>query len=152
MKFYSEVLNNYYNTEKECVEAEKEYRKKAEKEKMLKEEKEKNLQREKKEAAKKVEDAEAALSEAYDRFKLEKQNAEELLAKAKAAYSETLEKAAADVKEKERKKLEAVKEFNDHFGVYSKIYTGEKASKEVARISDLLDGWFNYNTLRNFWW
>lgn len=148
MKYYSEVLNSYFNTEKECLEAEKNRKVRVAEDRQ--EAKENSLQKEKKEAAKKVEQAEAALSEAYDELQLAKQRAGEIMQEAKTQCAEMISRASKKVNEKEGEKLIAIRNFNERFGVYSKVYTGEKASKEMARVNNLLNNWFDFNTLSKY--
>ena len=150
MKYYSEVLNSYFNTEKECLEAEKNRKVRVSEDKQ--ETKENSLQKEKKEAAKKVEQAELALSEAYDELQLAKQKAGEIMQTAKTQCAEIISEASKKVREKEGEKLVAIRNFNDRFGVYSKIYTGEKATREITRINNLLSDLFGSNLSSHFGW
>lgn len=152
MRYYSEQLDKFFNTEKECIEAEKELEKKAELEKKQKDEKLANDQKLKKELAKKVEEAESKLTEAYDNFQNEKNRADTLLKNAKKEYENILEAAATKIRSAEKDKMKAVEEFNNKFGVYSKVYNGEKAARELSRINALLNNVFNYDYYRHFWW
>ena len=152
MRYYSEQLDKFFNTEKECIEAESEVERKAEIEKKKQEEKAIADQKLKKELAKKVDDAETALTEAYDSFKKKKEEADNFLKDAKIKYEKILDDAASDVRAAERNKMEAIKEFNSKFGVYSKVYNGDKAIKEMTRINSFLTDLFNFNGLDKFWW
>lgn len=145
MKYYSELLTATFNTEKECLEAEKKY--KEEKDKKEKEEAARvaNISKRKKELSKAIEDADAKVAEANKLYSVAKDQAAEILEKSNKQVREILDQAEANVKEAQKEKLNAILAFNKEFGSYKVTYTGEKAAEEFNRSFDR----FN-STLMNF--
>ena len=136
--FYSELLDQYFNSEEECVKAElTEQKRRQELESIRQQEKteQENLQS-RKQAAKVVEDAEALVSEAYADLK----KAEE---EARHAYEKIVAPAKKKLQDAEHARYEAIRDFNTKYGVYSKRYTGKEAYDEFVRRLDQLDDIWN---------
>ena len=59
-----------------------------------------------------------------------------------------------EIKEKQKIRYEILKEFSSKFGPYNVTYTGDKATKEAARINHMIDRLFNLSNIYNnrFWW
>lgn len=129
--FYSDVLNKYFDSEEECLRQELVEKKKVA---VKKEEQLKTDSR--KQAAKEVEEAVKAVSDAWDDLK----DAE---ARAKVAYTQIVTPAKEKLKEAEQKRLKAIQEFNKKFGVYTKRYTGEEAKAEFLRTIAGIEDLFN---------
>ena len=133
--FYSETLNKYFDSEEECIKQELIERNKNEiKQKSISVEEQKAASR--KQAAKVVESAERAVSEAYDELK----KAED---KARVAYKNIVNPAKEKLQKAEKQRLEAIIDFNKKFGVYTKRYTGQEANDEFLRTLTHIEDLFN---------
>lgn len=150
MKITSEITNKEYATVEECLKAEAEF--KAAKEKAA----ENKTSAEKKKLADIIESCDKATSIAYDNLEIAKSKVREMYAKSKKELEELIDKrneemskvlepAEKSVKDAERAKFNAISNFNKHFGVYKKVYTGEDAIKDLRKsftlgsILDFLD-------------
>lgn len=133
--FYSETLNKYFDSEEECIKQELIERNKNEiKQKSVSVEEQKAESR--KQAARVVESAERAVSEAYDELK----KAED---KARVAYKNIVNPAKEKLQKAEKERLEAIIDFNKKFGVYTKRYTGQEANDEFLRSLKHIEDLFN---------
>lgn len=134
--FYSDILNKYFNSEEECIREELAEQKrrssiKQQNETLFKEEADSR-----KKAAKAVEDADAAVWEAYSELK-----------KAEESARKEYEKIVAPVKKKlkdaEKARYESIQNFNKKYGVYTKRYTGKDAYDEFLRSIDRIEDMWN---------
>lgn len=133
--FYSETLKKYFDSEEECIKQELIERNKNEiKQKSVSVEEQKAESR--KQAAKVVESAERAVSEAYDELK----KAED---RARVAYKNIVNPAKERLQKAEEERLEAIIDFNKKFGVYTKRYTGQEANDEFLRSLKHIEDLFN---------
>lgn len=133
--FYSEILKKYFDSEEECIKQELiEKSKNTINRKSISVEEQKAESR--KQAAKVVESAERAVSEAYDELK----KAED---KARIAYKEIVNPAKEKLQKAEKNRLEAIMGFNKKFGVYTKRYTGQEANDEFLRSLSHIEDLFN---------
>lgn len=135
MKYYSEELKKFYNTESELIEAEKESA-------CLKERAEST----KKELAKKVEAAEKRVEDAYDAYQEVRKSADKIVEEANEKIKQIIDPAKQEIKDAEYARTEAIKEFNSKYGVYTTTYSGDKALKEYERFARSFD-----ETFRDFW-
>ena len=140
MKYFSEELNKNFDTEEECIKAEKAYqleqKKNEEKlQKALQEKKDRDneIALSKKEMASKIEEATAKVDEANSIYEAAKEKATSILNKAKEEASNILEVAKNKVREAEKSRYEAVSAFNKKFGPYNVTLTGEKAANEYNK-------------------
>lgn len=139
MKYYSEKLDEIFESEKELNDAESAILKKeAEEEKQLS-----LTKKEKKELAKAVDEAEEKLNEAYSNYDVAREEASKIMAEAKEKCKEILEPAKTAIKEAERAKWDAIVAFNGKFGRYMKVYTGDEALREFKKANNWLDNLFN---------
>lgn len=138
--FYSELLNKYFDDEKECHKAELEFqvakeqaeKKKQEEAKAL-EVKKAEISKEKKVMADAIQEAETELNEAYANLKIAKEQVQKILEESNKQMDAILKPAKEAVREAENKKFNAICEFNKKFGVYTKVYNGDKALEEFNR-------------------
>lgn len=155
MRIYSDLLGKPFDTEAECLKAEKEYKDKQRKiqdeinravaEKKAKEEAE-NVS--KKEMAKSIETAQSKVDEANSLYEAAKTKAQSILDDAKKHAKEILDAAKLKVREAETAKYEAISAFNKKFGPYTTTLTGEKAANELKRAFDKIsDFWSFWNIL-----
>ena len=136
MRFYSDELKKFFDTQEQCLAAEETARVEAEEKKVTKAK-----------LAKAIDDADKALDEAYEGLKLAKEQVEELQKEYDSKVDEIMNPAHDRIKECTKARADAIKEFNDKFGVYTTTYTGNKALQEFAKMEDA------FNKLwKKFYW
>ena len=135
MKFYSEELKQFFDTEEQCLAEEEEARQKVEEKKVTKAK-----------LAKAVEDADKALDDAYEGLEEAKKKVTELQKEYDAKVDEIMNPARDLIKECTKNRAEAIRAFNEKFGVYTTTYTGNKALNEMLKMEKLMD-----NMFRKFW-
>ena len=142
MKYYSEVLHKTFDTEKELLAAEKEELKKQEEEKaeLTK------ISNDKKAMAKKVEEADEKLQEAYANYDLAKEEISKIIEETNNKINEISEPALKAIRDAQKNKYDAITDFSQKYGKYSVVYTGEKAYQEMQRTKRYID-----SLLKNFW-
>ena len=128
MKFYSEELKQFFDTEEQCLAEEEKARVEAEETKVTKAK-----------LAKEVEDADKALDGAYEGLKLAKEQVEELQKEYDQKVDGIMNPARDRVQECIKLRAEAIKNFNDNFGVYTTTYSGNKALNEFAKTAAMID-------------
>ena len=134
-KFYSEKLNKYFDTEKECLECEKKH----DEEIAKKEAKLNEISNNKKAHVKKIEEIEKDLEKAYADLDIAKKDAEHIVEEARKEIHDILNPVEEKIKELEKKRYNALADFNDKYGPYSRIVTGNEAAKEFQKAVK----WFN---------
>lgn len=135
MKFYSEELKEFFDTEEQCLAEEEEARQKAEEKKVTKAK-----------LAKAVEDADKALDNAYEGLEEAKKKVTELQKEYGAKVDEIMNPTRDLIRECTKNRAEAIRAFNEKFGVYTTTYTGNKALNEMLKMEKLMD-----NMFRKFW-
>lgn len=152
-KFYSEMLDKYFDREEDCIKAETLEKERLEKENQPKIEisefeNTNTVSKQKKELAKAVEDADVELSEAYTNLELAKKEASKMIAEARVKAKDIVSPAEQKLYDAYEKKYKAIAEFNDKFGTYSMIYTGNRAAQEFGRVknelSNIYRDFFNF--------
>lgn len=159
MKYYSEKLDKAFDTEKDCLKAEKEFEDQKKKDSLnetqdkecYKNKEERSLvSKEKKELADKITQAEKQLDEANKEYSVAQDRAAEIVEKANKEVKQILEEAKNKVKEAERVRRDALLDFNTKFGPYTTHYTGQRAIDEFNKALDR----FNepiYDLFKYFW-
>lgn len=140
MLYYSEKLEELFETQKALEIAESEYDK-GQKEK---EKREKDKKAEKKRLAKLIEDAEADIDKARDEFIEVKAEAMKIVESTEETVNKMLKDAEDKITQAQERRYEAIKNFNEKFGTYTKTYTGDKAYNEFKRNVDLMSLLFNH--------
>lgn len=150
MKYFSELLNKPFDTEAECLEAEKEYtaqqkkiQKQLEQAMAEKKAKEEALNKSKKEMAKAIEDATKEKEEALKLYEVARQKAAAILEESNKEVQEILDAANVKVRAAEQKRLDAVIAFNKKFGTYTTTLTGTQAAEEYAKTMKIVDNTFS---------
>lgn len=146
MKYYSELLNKIYDDEKTLIQAELEHTEALEAEKAALNEKAAR----KKELAKNVEAADAAVDAAYKVYEEAKAQCQTIIEEGNKTIAEIMKEAKAHLDSAQKARLAAVSEFNKEFGPFKTQYTGDRAQREYTRVQSLVDDIFN-NTLKFFW-
>lgn len=136
MKFYSEQLKQFFDTEEQCLAEEEKARNAAEEKKITKAK-----------LAKAVDDADKDLDEAYAGLEEAKKQVAELQKEYDAKVDAIMNPARDRIKECVAARAAAIKNFNDNFGVYTTTYTGNKALNELAKMDKIFDNIFN-----RFYW
>lgn len=136
MKFYSEELKKFFDTEEQCIAEEERSRVEAEEKKVTKAK-----------LAKAIEEADKALDNAYEDLKNAKLEVEKL----QQEYDEKVDSIMNPVREHlklmQKERADAIKEFNEKFGVYTTTYTGNEALNEMLKMDKIFDNFF-----KRFYW
>ena len=138
MKFYSETLKKFFDTEASCLEAEEQYKK--EQEELVATQN--AVSKEKKQLAKKIEECDSFLEDAYSAYELAKEEAKKILEESNKQVENLLNPAYQNIKEAQKKKFEALQEFNRKYGAYTTIYNGDRARQEFQRASKFIEDLF----------
>ena len=93
--------------------------------------------------ADRIEEANKKLKEANENYKLARNKAAEILEKSNKEVQDILDEAKDIIRQAEKEKLEAVKAFNDKYGVYTTTLTGEQATEEFNKAISKLAADFN---------
>lgn len=138
MQYYSEILDQVFQTEKECLEQEKKFKE----EKKIKDKQEQEekaaISRDKKYLADKIEEANKNLKLANENYKLAQEDAKNIIEEANQEASEILKTAKELVRTAEKEKVDAVMNFNKKYGVYTTVLTDDKVLEEFNRTMELL--------------
>ena len=152
MKFYSEKLNQIFDSAEELQLAEKGVGKK--KKKSITEQpvaEEPAAAPSRKELATAVEEADEKVKQAYADYETAKVKAEELSKKFLEEINAILDPAQKAVKEAERMRYEAIRNFNDSYGAYQVTYTGARAADEMMKAISNINSRAN-NMFRDMFW
>lgn len=142
MRYYSDILKKAFNSEKECLEAEKAHNLKANEESK----KQTQLSIKKKELAKAIELADEKVTKANKEFEIAKAEAKKVAVEADKKIDEIFTNAENKIKEAEEEKFKLLQKWTEEFGTYNKTYTGKKALEEYEKVIAR----FN-NIFKNFW-
>ena len=129
--FYSELLNKYYDTEKDCKKAEQEYEEAKKKDELTKAQ----VSKEKKALADEVEKAEHELNSAYHDLEVAYKEADKLINDTRVEARKIISEAKNKVNMAQKEKYQALSKFNEKFGAYTTIYSGDKALEELRRMN-----------------
>ena len=138
MKFYSEELKQFFDTEEKCLAEEEKARIKAEEKKITKAK-----------LAKAVEDADKALDNAYESLEKAKTEVKELQKEYDAKVDAIMNPVIEHLKLMQKERADAIKLFNDKFGVYTTTYSGNEALNEMLKMDKIFDNFFNF---QRFYW
>ena len=131
MRYYSDELKKFFDTEEQCLSAEEKAREEAENQKVTKSK-----------LAKVIEDADKNLDEAYKGLEQAKKSVQELQKEYDQKVDEIMNPAIKLVQDCAKERANAIKEFNDNFGVYTTTYVGDKALNEFAKFDDTMNKLF----------
>lgn len=158
MKYYSEVLDAFYDDPKELIKdetaalekiAEEERAEEARREKLEleKKEREHKISNRKKELSALIEKADEELKESYKKLDKAKAKCDKLKKDTDKAISEILTPVKAEVKAAQTKHLEAISLFNKEFGPYRTVLT-EADTEDVINVFDSMFNSFFDNFLK----
>ena len=154
-KYWSDLLNDKFDTEQELFAAEKAYRdrEQAKKEKELNLSKQKKqladeISKQKKQLADEISECDKKIDEALKELESAKAECAKILEESNQQVEKILKTAREKVKSARTAKCDKITEFSNKFGCYTVYYTGDRAAKEIKR----LDGEFNaiLNSLFSF--
>ena len=131
MRYYSDELKQFFDTEEKLLAEEEKARQAAEEKKVTKAK-----------LAKAVEDADKDLDEAYAGLEVAKQQVAELQKEYDEKVDAIMNPARDLIKECTKARADAIKAFNDKFGVYTTTYTGNKALNEMIKMEKIFDNIF----------
>lgn len=132
-----------YESVDACLEADKAFDEQQEAKALAETEKKNALSKEKKEMADAIKKADEDVSFALAEYEKAKEEARNIISKAKEEAKEIIQKAEENYKNMSNIRYNAIKEFNDKFGVYTTSYTGHKALEEYNRIVKTMDRWID---------
>ena len=134
MKYFSEKLNELFDTQEALQEAEASSTKKKKKSSVKDSEPavEPSVPT-RKELASQVELADENLRKAYADYETAKVKAEELSKRYLEEVDAILDPARVAVQDAERARYDAIRKFNDSFGAYQVTYTGARAADELMK-------------------
>lgn len=150
MKFYSEKLDEMFDT-LEALEAAEKSTKKKKKAAVTEKDAEQPETTTRKQLANDVEAADEAVKAAYASYESAKAQAEELSKQYLAQIDAILEPAKKAIKDAEQKRYEAIKKFNDNFGAYQVTYTGARAAEEMIKAMNNINARANRMFRDMFW-
>lgn len=138
--FYSEKLNKNFDTEKECLAAEKEYDNN-----LLAEQEKKSLtSKRKKELSDNIVEAEKRVDSMYKLYEEAREKARDIISKANQEAEDILRAAANDLEKATEDRMLQIQEFNKEFGPYMTRCTGDKALDEYKKVIRRMRDLFNY--------
>ena len=135
MKYFSDLTNKTYDSEAECVEAEKIFKE----EELKKVEKLNATSKRKKELSKLIEAADLEADKEYQNYQQAKEEASKVIAEAEAKADKMIREAAKRVSDARKKKYQAISNFNKEFGTYVVQYDDDKALKDLKQANDWLN-------------
>lgn len=152
MKYYSEKLNEMFDTPEALEAAEKAVASKKKKKAAVEEKPVENTEvATRKQLAADVESAEEKVKTAYADYETAKAKVEELSKEYLAAVDAILEPAKKAVKDAEKARYEAIKKFNENFGAYQVTYTGGRAAEEMVKAINNINARAN-KIFRDMFW
>lgn len=150
MKYYSEKLNQLFDTPEALQEAESEKSATKKKRAATTEKTATTSVPTRKELAAAVEAADAAVKDAYAKYETAKVKAEELSKKYLEEVDAIIEPAKKAVKAAEQTRYEAIRRFNDSFGAYQVTYNGPRAADEFMKAINNINA--KTNLFRDMFW
>lgn len=132
-----------YSTVEECVKADEEFDKQQEQKALAETEKKNALSKKKKEMANAIQAAEDEVALSLTAYDKAKEEANKLVSEAKEKAKEVLKEAEKKYEEAIGKRYEAIKDFNEEFGAYTTVYTGNKALEEYNKAVRRMNRWFD---------
>lgn len=140
MKYYSEKLDKVFDTPEALEEAESAVCTCNKVDDNFKDEKlgdteKKDLNKipSKKQLAADVDDADAKVKDAYAEYEVAKKQIEDLSKTYLESVDAILTPAKEAVKKAEEERYEAIRKFNNYYGAYQTVLTGDRAAKEMIR-------------------
>ena len=146
MKYYSEVLEKFFDSSDALLNEEAKHLEKIAKEEEVLAKKRSAESNRKKELANAIDKCEEELDIAYKNLNTVKKECRELVKIYEDQMNEMLTPAEEAVKKAQENRLEAIRAFNKEFGVFKTTYTDERAQREMQRTAELFNNfWKKFN-------
>ena len=150
MRYFSDKLNKFFETEEECKNAEKETADVTENkdtcECKVKDtpiaSKEVSQKSVKKQLLTNIDSCRNAVDKAYSDYEIAKDKAAKILEESNKQVEDILNPAKDNIKKAQEAWYKAIDEFNNKFGPYVLYYTGERAAKEYVRLNHIFNDIF----------
>ena len=136
MRYYSDELKKFFDTEESLLAEEEKARVEAEEKKVTKAK-----------LAKAVENADKALDNAYEALQNAKLEVEKLQQEYDEKVDSIMNPVIRHLKLMQKERADAIKAFNEKFGVYTTTYTGNEAFNELVKMEKIFD-----NIFKRFYW
>ena len=150
MRYFSDKLNKFFETEEECIKAEKETDNIVEDKDTCKCKSKSNSittndlsqKSVKKQLLSNIDSCGDAVDKAYSDYEIAKDKAAKILEESNKQVEDILNLAKDNIKKAQESWYKAIDEFNAKFGPYISYYTGERAAKEFVRLNHLFNDIF----------
>lgn len=142
---YKELAGQVFDSVEACAAAERE----VDKLKQLEHEKNSAIVTRKKQLVKDIEAADKRVKEAYDARIKTKEEVKKILEESNKKMMSMLDDANVKVREAEKARRDAILAYNNEFGTYQAVYTGERAQTEFDRLTKQFDSTFT-DMIRRF--
>ena len=139
MKYYSEVLDEFFDDADTLLKKETVHLAKIAKEEEALAKKKSQESARKKELANVINDCDEAVDIAYKNLKNVKLKCTEILKEADKTVAELLKPAESQLKEAQANRIKAIQNFNKEFGVFKTTYTNERAQRELQNTIDMFN-------------
>lgn len=133
MRYYSDELKKFYDTEEELLSAEEEHKQ------ALEEKKETKAK-----LAKAIKDSEIALKDAYDAYDKAEEEVKKLQEEYDKKVADILDPVRLNIKTCIQNRTKCISDFNKKFGVYTTTYTGNDAVNEFLKLDNLFTRLFRF--------
>lgn len=124
-----------YNTEEEALKADEVFKSNKLKAELEEKNKKAEISKKKKELSDAINEAQNKVSIAEDEYKQAKDEASLIIKEANKKAEDIIKKALLKVDSAREEKMNAIKAFNDSFGVYTTTYTGRQAVEEYNKFT-----------------
>lgn len=128
-------MKKFYDSEADLLKAEDE----AKKQKDI-------AENSRKEMARKIDEANDRIDRAYQSYDAAKKQVNDIINEAKKQVKDILDPAKKEISDAENERMEAIKEFNEKYGVYTETFSGDKAVEQYNRVLNQFNSAFE-----NFW-
>ena len=145
MKYYSEKTNKYYDSEQECLDAEKQFEEDNKKKELVTAEKKALVSKQKKELSDAIANADKKVDEAYQGLEAARKEAAAIIKEAREKANTLVNEAAKKVETETSERATQIAKFNEQFGPYMVTYTGSKAEEEYNRMIHQIREMFDWS-------
>lgn len=145
MKYYSEKTNKHYDSEQECLDAEKQFDEDSKKRELAVAEKKALVSKQKKELSDAIANADKKVDEAYQGLEAARKEAAAIIKEARERANALVNEAAKKVETETSERATQIAKFNEQFGPYMVTYTGSKAEEEYNRMVHQIREMFDWN-------
>lgn len=142
---YKELAGQVFDSIEACTAAEREI----DRAKLAAKVKDAEITARKKQLAKDIETADKRVKDAYDARIKTKEEVQKILEESNKKMMAMLDDANVKVREAEKARRDAILAYNNEFGTYQAVYTGERAQKEFDRLTKQFDSTFT-DMIRRF--